>query len=144
MDDLEEGRRGLAAWIILGNTRWRIDGTARHRGGSRSFRNDGGRAGQQHCGGRDDGATPQYFLHWPRFWSRLCTPHWKICLSFASSIRFKKPCNERITARSEEHTSELQSLMRISYAVFCLKKKKKNRPEQTTQLMKQQTQPHIT
>src|SRR3546814_3152694 len=30
-----------------------------------------------------------------------------------------------ITARSEEHTSELQSLMRISYAVFCLKKKKK-------------------
>src|SRR3546814_4538833 len=31
------------------------------------------------------------------------------------------PCIER---RSEEHTSELQSLMRISYAVFCLKKKK--------------------
>src|SRR3546814_3507255 len=29
-------------------------------------------------------------------------------------------------ARSEEHTSELQSLMRISYAVFCLKKKKSN------------------
>src|SRR3546814_2003735 len=29
------------------------------------------------------------------------------------------------TQRSEEHTSELQSLMRISYAVFCLKKKKK-------------------
>src|SRR3546814_6002180 len=28
--------------------------------------------------------------------------------------------------RTEEHTSELQSLMRISYAVFCLKKKKKN------------------
>src|SRR3546814_3179648 len=35
----------------------------------------------------------------------------------------------RVTAsspRSEEHTSELQSLMRISYAVFCLKKKNKN------------------
>src|SRR3546814_3378950 len=32
-------------------------------------------------------------------------------------------------ARSEEHTSELQSLMRISYAVFCLKKKKKNKKE---------------
>src|SRR3546814_1068074 len=31
-------------------------------------------------------------------------------------------------SRSEEHTSELQSLMRISYAVFCLKKKKKNIP----------------
>src|SRR3546814_2620185 len=33
-------------------------------------------------------------------------------------------------SRSEEHTSELQSLMRISYAVFCLKKKKKN-PQKT-------------
>src|SRR3546814_8140234 len=33
-------------------------------------------------------------------------------------------------ARSEEHTSELQSLMRISYAVFCLKKKK-NKKHQT-------------
>src|SRR3546814_3871552 len=31
-----------------------------------------------------------------------------------------------IVLRSEEHTSELQSLMRIPYAVFCLKKKKKN------------------
>src|SRR3546814_1174182 len=32
-------------------------------------------------------------------------------------------CHVLILARSEEHTSELQSLMRISYAVFCLKKK---------------------
>src|SRR3546814_10627566 len=35
-----------------------------------------------------------------------------------------------ITRRSEEHTSELQSLMRISYAVFCLKKKIKTTHEQ--------------
>src|SRR3546814_5461702 len=34
--------------------------------------------------------------------------------------------------RSEEHTSELQSLMRISYAVFCLKKKKKHKKRKTT------------
>src|SRR3546814_10760857 len=34
--------------------------------------------------------------------------------------------------RSEEHTSELQSLMRISYAVFCLKKKKKKKKRDTT------------
>src|SRR3546814_4798193 len=34
------------------------------------------------------------------------------------------------TTRSEEHTSELQSLMRISYAVFCLKKNKKNTQQQ--------------
>src|SRR3546814_4256505 len=39
--------------------------------------------------------------------------------------------------RSEEHTSELQSLMRISYAVFCLKKKKNNNPHvQITTLLK--------
>src|SRR3546814_5784133 len=35
--------------------------------------------------------------------------------------------------RSEEHTSELQSLMRISYAVFCLKKKKSNTKSKTTE-----------
>src|SRR3546814_4680908 len=34
---------------------------------------------------------------------------------------------DRHDARSEEHTSELQSLMRISYAVFCLKKKRKSK-----------------
>src|SRR3546814_56543 len=37
----------------------------------------------------------------------------------------------RVSLRSEEHTSELQSLMRISYAVFCLKKKK-NKTYKTT------------
>src|SRR3546814_3026672 len=36
--------------------------------------------------------------------------------------------SHRHGARSEEHTSELQSLMRISYAVFCLKKKNKTKP----------------
>src|SRR3546814_2348837 len=41
--------------------------------------------------------------------------------------------------RSEEHTSELQSLMRISYAVFCLKKKTKNQ----TNINIQQNNNHI-
>src|SRR3546814_7850717 len=36
------------------------------------------------------------------------------------------------SSRSEEHTSELQSLMRISYAVFCLKKKKKQKISKDT------------
>src|SRR3546814_4361901 len=36
---------------------------------------------------------------------------------------------EARACRSEEHTSELQSLMRISYAVFCLKKKKKQKKQ---------------
>src|SRR3546814_9219551 len=38
-------------------------------------------------------------------------------------VRALRPCFHMFQARSEEHTSELQSLMRISYAVFCLKKK---------------------
>src|SRR3546814_2339584 len=40
--------------------------------------------------------------------------------------RWRAAGQDEAGQRSEEHTSELQSLMRISYAVFCLKKKKKN------------------
>src|SRR3546814_3685926 len=43
-------------------------------------------------------------------------------LSFDAAVT--DTANRRYYGRSEEHTSELQSLMRISYAVFCLKKKK--------------------
>src|SRR3546814_1697262 len=43
------------------------------------------------------------------------------------------------SARSEEHTSELQSLMRISYAVFCLKKKNKQNKKNRTQLIIENT-----
>src|SRR3546814_10506846 len=42
-------------------------------------------------------------------------------------IRAETEGGHGIGSRSEEHTSELQSLMRISYAVFCLKKKKINK-----------------
>src|SRR3546814_5500626 len=38
--------------------------------------------------------------------------------------QYNVDAEDQATLRSEEHTSELQSLMRISYAVFCLKKKK--------------------
>src|SRR3546814_8758286 len=55
-----------------------------------------------------------------------------ICFGFLPRLRKEKnPFMKGMTAfsegqeRSEEHTSELQSLMRISYAVFCLKKKTK-------------------
>src|SRR3546814_2964228 len=41
--------------------------------------------------------------------------------------RMRRPRSSATKRRSEEHTSELQSLMRISYAVFCLKKKKHKR-----------------
>src|SRR3546814_7422408 len=43
---------------------------------------------------------------------------------------------DTLQRRSEEHTSELQSLMRISYAVFCLKKKKKKKHKEITHRQK--------
>src|SRR3546814_4465882 len=46
-------------------------------------------------------------------------------LEFNSDRTLVQGDDGRTVRRSEEHTSELQSLMRISYAVFCLKKKKK-------------------
>src|SRR3546814_7138735 len=51
--------------------------------------------------------------------------------------------SSQTNARSEEHTSELQSLMRISYAVFCLKKKKMLDPIalMVTARERQQTEP---
>src|SRR3546814_5200247 len=49
---------------------------------------------------------------------------------FSQAVSARASMPEDPVHRSEEHTSELQSLMRISYAVFCLKKKKKNK--QTT------------
>src|SRR3546814_1957980 len=48
------------------------------------------------------------------------------------------PGMARCSPRSEEHTSELQSLMRISYAVFCLKKKK-NKKKNKIQYSQTQT-----
>src|SRR3546814_10050916 len=51
----------------------------------------------------------------------------------ASSRCASARASSRSKPRSEEHTSELQSLMRISYAVFCLKKKKHNKASQALQ-----------
>src|SRR3546814_6845366 len=48
--------------------------------------------------------------------------YWRSERTLWLSDAFGSPCP--LSVRSEEHTSELQSLMRISYAVFCLKKKK--------------------
>src|SRR3546814_5547967 len=46
-----------------------------------------------------------------------------VTVSWLAMMAMRYP---ELRVRSEEHTSELQSLMRISYAVFCLKKKKNN------------------
>src|SRR3546814_7125718 len=55
-------------------------------------------------------------------------------------------CRRGKARRSEEHTSELQSLMRISYAVFCLKKKKnkhKTKPKTNNNNTQNRTHQHI-
>src|SRR3546814_3313766 len=57
-----------------------------------------------------------------RPWSHRCWTLGRAAAGLSSCcLRFS---TSSATPRSEEHTSELQSLMRISYAVFCLKKKK--------------------
>src|SRR3546814_1112851 len=57
------------------------------------------------------------------------------------SSGFRRWCRDRPSpARSEEHTSELQSLLRISYAVFCLKKKR----DTTQKDHKHNIQQHMT
>src|SRR3546814_9458198 len=56
----------------------------------------------------------------PRMPEEIVTP------LLAGSLRYITTFATDILARSEEHTSELQSLMRISYAVFCLQKQQKH------------------
>src|SRR3546814_4547027 len=53
---------------------------------------------------------------------------WMMSLKWVPGFS-RSPSSGKKSRRSEEHTSELQSLMRISYAVFCLKKKTKNERE---------------
>src|SRR3546814_2762642 len=55
------------------------------------------------------------------------TTRWEPCIETPAPPPMEIPSTSatRGLGRSEEHTSELQSLMRISYAVFCLKKKQK-------------------
>src|SRR3546814_3224021 len=59
------------------------------------------------------------------------------CSAFCSAVKTRQA--DTIASRSEEHTSELQSLMRISYAVFCLKKKKQKKANHYTLAYNQQT-----
>src|SRR3546814_10862291 len=54
-------------------------------------------------------------------------------LDYGDPVRHQPARAAGMAKRSEEHTSELQSLMRISYAVFCLKKKKNTQQPYQTQ-----------
>src|SRR3546814_10694245 len=69
----------------------------------------------------------------PSVRTRSRSPDSKVapCCGWRPSLVWACPCSQRRSwpSRSEEHTSELQSLMRISYAVFCLKKKNKQKKQ---------------
>src|SRR3546814_10781549 len=71
-------------------------------------------------------STPDPTTEWPDDWSRArSTPTSRLNCAMRAGP-FRRASSSFSTEefdRSEEHTSELQSLMRISYAVFCLKKK---------------------
>src|SRR3546814_9402522 len=75
--------------------------------------------------------------------AQLIYVHWEEHLNFCAAITLPLPpetpfgaLTSEILPRSEEHTSELQSLMRISYAVFCLTKKKIIPHHYTSQISK--------
>src|SRR3546814_10639736 len=78
----------------------------------------------------DHRGTPFHFTGWSRAVERGCgqRAHYLVAETADGAIAGVLPTSAIRSslfgaARSEEHTSELQSLMRISYAVFCLKKK---------------------
>src|SRR3546814_1024104 len=84
---------------------------------------------QEHCSAChaiDTGISPkpeapsfEAIINTPGLTARTLNPWLRNSHNFPEIMNFE-------IARSEEHTSELQSLMRISYAVFCLKKKKQS------------------
>src|SRR3546814_7046336 len=74
--------------------------------------------------GEDFGRAVPAHHRFLRAGRRHAAPQWR------QLVRLYARHHRRGADRSEEHTSELQSLMRISYAVFCLKKKKNNNTKQ--------------
>src|SRR3546814_5975264 len=81
--------------------------------------------GRHHCGcGSAAGGTPQHE-------GKRVDDQQRASADSDHAGRGNRP-GAVLPVRSEEHTSELQSLMRISYAVFCLKKKNKRHIRSTT------------
>src|SRR3546814_3601426 len=81
--------------------------------------------------------------------SSRCAPAWTRHRGCWPRPGCRSPKYPRPAGRSEEHTSELQSLMRISYAVFCLKKKNKKKHEEkikrkTLNILKQNERKQLT
>src|SRR3546814_1079583 len=77
-------------------------------------------------------APSVFYARWPRIRQGDAVHYSRNAKQFPACNKYDHSFwNTSHLERSEEHTSELQSLMRISYAVFCLKKKKKKSIEIT-------------
>src|SRR3546814_2158261 len=78
------------------------------------------------CGGVEELCPERRRTHWSHIAKASTISMRRSSSCWLNGSRSPRPSGvtRQATARSEEHTSELQSLMRISYAVFCLKKKK--------------------
>src|SRR3546814_10033900 len=98
----------------------------------------GAAAGAGNCAGVvtgtwEAGSGGSAIAMWQDFRGQLSRRQQTSLISQAAATPILRGCGAKTAtaggrpARSEEHTSELQSLMRISYAVFCLKKKKRNK-----------------
>src|SRR3546814_9407512 len=84
-----------------------------------------------------DGDRLPVLIDWPETGKARAPENWpQICIYIPVVGRCRAAPEIEREERSEEHTSELQSLMRISYAVFCLKKKSQN---QTNKIAKTHT-----
>src|SRR3546814_2896343 len=74
---------------------------------------------------------------------KLADVDW-ICEAIIENVDLKRKLYATLEQkRSEEHTSELQSLMRISYAVFCLKKKKTEKKTQASHIIETKTNENV-
>src|SRR3546814_3301019 len=109
MGSVDSGKRWVCADRVGGRDAAR--GAFRHGGG--------GERAACHCG--------------PGRAARLCAVAAAAGVAVGGSSHALRRGGAGKPARSEEHTSELQSLMRISYAVFCLKKKNKNKKKQDSE-----------
>src|SRR3546814_1341778 len=80
-------------------------------------------------------------FHLPLLARRGLAPYGEVAGVALARDRIDAGMSRVVAPRSEEHTSELQSLMRISYAVFCLKKKNRNklRYQRHDRILKQTT-----
>src|SRR3546814_6506338 len=101
-------------------------------------KNAGGLAAHVFLGKRMFGMVGQAGVLHPRYLivplQEFCYPQCVFGMAFHAQRQCFYALEHQKGIRSDEHTSELQSLMRISYAVFCLKKKKKTKKKNMSKL----------